>query len=89
MNRPKKKVKQPLQTPSKLFLELEKRVSEANKMLKDDTSKLLVNNQSDEFNQHNTLAYSKNISLLKKKDSKSIDQGNIYISGNMYNIGIL
>jgi len=74
MNQPKKKVKQPLQTPSKLFLELEKRVSEANKMLKDDI------NQNDKFNQHNTsLAYSKNISLLKEKDSKSIDQGNIYI----------
>jgi len=41
MNQPKFKVKQPQRTPSKHFLELEKRVTEAEKMLKYDT------NQSD------------------------------------------
>eukprot|EP00102_Acyrthosiphon_pisum_P021466 XP_016658676.1 PREDICTED: uncharacterized protein LOC100574881 [Acyrthosiphon pisum] len=41
MNQPKFKVKQPQRTPSKLFLELEKRVTKAGKMLKYDT------NQSD------------------------------------------
>ncbi|XP_060861557.1 MATH and LRR domain-containing protein PFE0570w-like [Metopolophium dirhodum] len=41
MNQPKFKVKQPQRTPSKNFLELEKRVTKAEKMLKYDT------NQSD------------------------------------------
>jgi len=79
MNRLKFKVKTPQQTPSKLLLELEKRVSKANKMLKGNTNNLLDTNQSDECNQHNrTLVSSKNVSLLKEKDSKSIDQGIIY-----------
>ncbi|XP_022179574.1 uncharacterized protein KIAA2026-like isoform X2 [Myzus persicae] len=42
MNQPKNKVKQPQQTPSKAFLELEKRALEAEKMLKYST------NQNDE-----------------------------------------
>ncbi|XP_029342053.1 uncharacterized protein KIAA2026-like [Acyrthosiphon pisum] len=75
MNQPKFKVKQPQQTPSKLFLELEKQVTGVNKKLKVDTNNLLNTNQSDERNQQNiTLVSSKNVSVLKEKDSKSTDQ---------------
>jgi len=81
MNQPKNKVKQSLQTSSKL-LELEKRLSEEGKMLKFDTNNLLDTKQNDEYNEHTkTLVCSKNkddISLLEIKDSMPIAQGNIY-----------
>jgi len=81
MNQPKNKVKQPLQTSSKL-LELEKRLSEEGKILKYDTSNLLDTNQNDQYNGHTkTLVCSKNkddISLLEMKDSMPIAQGNIH-----------
>ncbi|CAI6361144.1 unnamed protein product [Macrosiphum euphorbiae] len=77
MNQPKNKVKQPLQTSSKL-LELEKRLSEEGKMLKFDTNNLLDTKQNDEYNGHSkTLVCSKNkddISLLEIKDSMPIAQ---------------
>ncbi|XP_015368190.1 PREDICTED: uncharacterized protein KIAA2026-like [Diuraphis noxia] len=77
MNRRKNIVKQPLQTPSKLF-ELEKQLSEKEKMLKYDSSNLLDTNQNDEpSGQNKTLVGSKNnddISFLKDKDFKSIAQ---------------
>ncbi|KAL4119024.1 hypothetical protein QTP88_011897 [Uroleucon formosanum] len=59
MNQPKLKVKQPQQTPSKLFLELEKRVSEAGKMLKYDANQSDVKQvkqlrNEDKFSKHST-----------------------------------
>jgi len=79
INQPKSKVRQSLQTPSKLLPILEKQASEAEKMLKYGPSNLFDTNQSDKYNQHDkTLVCSKDKSFLKKKDSKSMAQGNIY-----------
>lgn len=83
MNQRKNIVKQPLQTSSKL-LELEKQLSEKEKMLKYDFNNLLDTNQNDEYSRNDkTLVDLKNeddISLLEVKDSKSIAQGNIYFN---------
>jgi len=80
MNQPKNKVKQPLQTSSKL-LELENKLLEEGNMLKYDTNNLLDGSQNDEYNGHSkTLVCSKNkddISLLEVKESKPIAQGNV------------
>lgn len=85
INHPKNKVKQSLQTPSKLLPILEKQVSEAEKMLKCGPSNMFDTNQSDKYNQHDeTLVRSKNKSFLKEKDSKSMAQGNIYYDLLLY-----
>ncbi|XP_022163146.1 uncharacterized protein LOC111028718 [Myzus persicae] len=78
MNRPKNKVKQSLQTSSKL-LELEKQLLEEGKISKYDTNNLLDANQNDDeyIGQSKTLVCSKNkddISLLEGKESKPIVQ---------------
>ncbi|XP_025200122.1 uncharacterized protein LOC112598032 [Melanaphis sacchari] len=73
INQPKNKVKQPLQTPTKL-LELEKRLCVEGKMPKHNVKNIFDTSQSYEYYEHNkTLASSKNknnLSLLEKKDSK-------------------
>ncbi|CAH1726664.1 unnamed protein product [Aphis gossypii] len=75
INQPKNKVKQPLQTHSKL-LELEKRLCEEGEMPNHNIKNLLDTYQSDEYNEHNKkLVCSKNKnnkSLLEEKDSKPI-----------------
>lgn len=78
MNQPKNKVKQPLQTSSKL-LELEKQLSEEGKMLKYDTNNLLDTNQNDEHTKTLVCLENKDDnSLLEMEGSKPRAQGNIY-----------